>query len=57
LSLAELRVLLNIILPVPQLAQQFRLRWFWWRRAQRLRAIASRYQLDAKQLLAFALPP
>ncbi|MDQ7034324.1 MAG: hypothetical protein Q9P01_05665 [Anaerolineae bacterium] len=44
-SLAEWRCLLNIIFPLPELSQVFRLRWFWWRREQRLRAAASRLGL------------
>jgi hypothetical protein len=56
-SLAEWRCLFNLILPLPQLGQTFRLRWFWWRRKQRLRAAASRLQLDVHLLLQLALPP
>lgn len=56
-SLAELRCLLNIVLPLPMLSREFRLRWFWRRRQQRLRAIASRYQLSPQRLFDLALPP
>jgi hypothetical protein len=56
-SLAEWRCLLNILLPLPQLSQVFRLRWFWRRREQRLQAAASRLALDVQRLLTFALLP
>jgi hypothetical protein len=56
-SLAELRCLLNIVFPLPVLSREFRLRWFWRRRQQRLRAIASRYQINPQRLFELARPP
>ena len=57
LSLAELRCLLNIVWPLPALTRPFRLRWFWRRRQQRLRAVASRYQISPQRLFELARPP
>ena len=56
-SLAELRCLLNIVLPNPALSREFRLQCFWQRRKQRLQAIAVRYQLPLEPLLRLTLPP
>ena len=56
-SLAELRCLLNIVLPTPALSREFRLRCFWQRRKQRLRTIAVRYHLPVEPLLRLSLPP
>jgi len=56
-SLAELRCLLNIVLPTPALSREFRLQCFWQRRKQRLQAIASHYHLSLEQLLRLSLPP
>lgn len=56
-SLAELRWLLNIVLPTPLLTRDYRLQCFWQRRDQRLRAIASRYQLPVERLRRLSLPP
>ena len=56
-SLAELRCLLNMMLPTPALSREFRLRCFGQRRKQRLQAIASRYQLPLEPLLRLSLPP
>jgi Na+/proline symporter len=33
------------------------LKWFWWRRRQRLRAAATRYQIETDRLLQLSLPP
>ena len=56
-SLAEWRSLFNIISPLPELTKAFRLDWFWRRREQRLRSIASRLQINIQLLLELALPP
>jgi hypothetical protein len=56
-SLAELRCMLNIVLPTPALSREFRLRCFWQRRKQRLQAIAVRYHLPLELLLRLSLPP
>ena len=56
-SLAELRCLLNIVLPTPALSREFRLQCFWQRRKQRLQAIAVRYHLPLEPLLRLSLPP
>jgi len=52
-SLAEWRCLLNILCPLPPLSIQFRLHWFWWRRKQRLCAIASRLGIPPYYLISF----
>lgn len=57
LSVAELRCLLNLMLPTLSLTKAFRLRWFWWRRQQRFRAIATCFQIDFNLLLRSTLPP
>ena len=56
-SLAELKCLLNILMPLPTPTLAFRLRWFWRRRLYRLRAIASRYGIAASTLIELSLPP
>ena len=54
-SFAELRRRLNIQWPTPVLTAKFRLKWMAWRRQQRLKAIASRYQVAFRfDVLAFS---
>lgn len=56
-SLAELRCLLNSVLPTPVLSREFRLRCFWQRRKPHLQAIAVRSHLPLEPLLRLSLPP
>lgn len=57
-SLSELRCLLNLFAPLPDLDRAFHPAWFWWRRTQRLRAIACRYRqaLATPEQLPVAIP-
>ena len=57
LSVAELRCLFNIVLPLPRPTKAFRLHWFWWRREHRFRTVAARFQINYARLLRLALPP
>lgn len=52
-SLAELRCLFNVFVPLPEPSQAFRLAWFWWRRTQRLRAVVCRYGQRGGDLALF----
>jgi hypothetical protein len=57
LSFAERCCLLNILSPPPTLSVADKLRWFWWRRRARLKAVASRYGVSWAAIAHQLQPP